>query len=507
MLDQIHNENELIAGQPQNAKIPRSIPFLITNDLSERFSFFGMRSILAIFLVHQFFNPHGLPQLSNEAEAKSNAYTHAFSSLLYFTPFLGGLLADWFFGKYRVILIGAIVYTFGHFLLVISPNSLTGFTAGMMVIAFAAGAIKSCVSANVGDQFNSYNQHLMSRVYGWFYFSFNASASVSILLIPVLHHDFGPSVAFGVPGILMAFATIVFYAGNKNYVKAPPTGIKKDNFVSINFFVLKTYLNNRKGNETAWEAAENKYGAEKADAIKAIWRVMSVFIFIPVFWGLYDMNQSEWVIQAGKLNLDIGIFGIKLLASQIQVVNTLFVLVLIPLFNYVLYPLVEKLGFKITPLRKMGAGLFITALSFLVIGLLQTDIQSGHAPSVWWQIFAYFLLSAGEVLIAITGLEYAYTQSPPSMKSTMTSIFFLSYSIGTFFTALINFNIANKGLFSYFTGDRYFYLFMGIMLLFFLLFILLSPKIREKSYLAGPTPGGLQAKDRELQQQPVDNIS
>jgi len=83
-----------------------------------------MRSILAIFLVHQFFNPHGLAQLSNQAEAKSNAYTHAFSSLMYFSPFLGALLADRFFGKYRVILIGAIIYTCGHFLLAISPNSL-----------------------------------------------------------------------------------------------------------------------------------------------------------------------------------------------------------------------------------------------------------------------------------------------------------------------------------------------------------------------------------------------
>ena len=373
----------------------------------------------------------------------------------------------------------------------------------MMVIAFAAGAIKSCVSANVGDQFNSHNQHLMSRVYGWFYFSVNAGASISILLIPVLYNDFGPSVAFGVPGIFMAFAAVVFYSGNKNYVKAPPTGIKKDNFISINFFVLKTYFSNKKGNEPAWAAAESKYGAEKADAMKAIWRVMTVFIFIPVFWGLWDMCQSEWAIQAGKLNLSIGLFGIKLLASQVQVADALFIL--IPLFNYALYPLVEKLGFKITPLRKIGAGLFITALSFLVIGLLQTHIQSGYTPSVWWQILAYFLLSSGEVLIAVTGLEYAYTQSPPSMKSTMTAIWYLAYSIGTFFTALINFNIANKGLFSYFTGDRYFYLFMGIMFFFFLLFIVVSPKIRERSYLAGSIPGGLQAKDNESQQLPVDN--
>jgi len=496
----------LTAQDQKKVKIPRSIPFIITSELSERFSFFGMRSILAIFLMHQFFNPHGLAHINSEAEAKSNAYTHAFSSLLYFTPFLGGLLADWFVGKYRVILIGSIIYTFGHFMLAISPTSLTGFTAGMMIIAFAAGAIKSCVSANVGNQFNQYNQHLMSRVYGWFYFGFNASGSISILLIPVLYTHFGPSVAFGVPGILMAFATFIFYAGNKSYVKSPPTGIKKDNFVTINFFVLKTYFTKKKKTETAWAIAGRKYGSEKINAMKAIWQVMTVFLFIPVFWGMWDMNQSEWAIQADKLNLSLGLFGIKLLASQIQVANALFVLIMIPAFNYILYPMVEKLGFRITPLRKIGAGLFITALSFVVIGLLQTQIQKGDMPSVWWQILAYLFLSAGEVLVAITGLEYAYTQSPPSMKSTMTAIWYIAYSIGTFFTALINVNIADKGAFSYFTGDKYFYLFVGIMLFFFLVFIIVSPMIKETSYLAGQVPSDMSFKDDESQQIPVDNI-
>jgi len=82
-------------------------------------------------------------------------------------------------------------------------------------------------------------------------------------------------------------------------------------------------------------------------------------------------------------------------------------------------------------------------------------------------------------------LEYAYTQSPPSMKSTMTAIWYLTYAVGTFFTTLINVNIANKGMFAYFTGDKYFWLFVGIMFFFVLLFILVSPYIKEKSYLAG----------------------
>src|ERR1700722_2409361 len=146
-------------------RIPRSIPFIIGSEFSERLSFFGMRSILSIFLVTQFFNPHGLESLTVEANARSNAYTHAFSSLVYFTPLLGAILADRFFGKYRVILIGSIVYTLGHLLLSVFNRSLPGFTTGLIVLGFAAGCIKSCIPATVGDQFDHSNLRLMSRAY------------------------------------------------------------------------------------------------------------------------------------------------------------------------------------------------------------------------------------------------------------------------------------------------------------------------------------------------------
>jgi POT family proton-dependent oligopeptide transporter len=495
----------LSAPVDSKPRYPRSIPFIIGNEFSERFSFYGMRSILAIFLVERFFNPNHVASMTAVAEANSNAYTHAFSTLVYFTPVLGGILADWFFGKYRVILIGSIIYTFGHFILSMFDHSLAGFTTGMMIIAFSAGAIKSCVSANVGDQFDHTNQSLMSSIYGWFYFSINAGSTVSILLIPVIYKNAGSAWAFGVPGILMALATIIFYSGNKRYVKAPAGGIKKDNFVSINFNVLKIFFTKKDPSKTAWQIAEQKYGAEKAGAMKAVWRVIAVFAFIPIFWGMWDMNQSEWAIQASKLDLDLHLFGLKLLASQVQATNAIFLLLMIPIFNYGLYPLVEWMGFKLTPLRKIGTGLLITALSFVIIAVLQTRIQAGAHPSVWWQIFAYVLLSAGEVMVSITGLEYAYTQSPPAMKSTMTAIWYLTYSVGTFFTTLINVNIAHGGLFAYFTGDKYFYLFVGIMLFFFVLFLFVSPHIKERAYLVENIGTGLDIQDDKTQEIHPDN--
>ncbi|RYY37342.1 MAG: MFS transporter [Sphingobacteriaceae bacterium] len=471
---------EIVTAPAEKARIPRSIPFIIGNEFSERFSFYGMRSILAIFLVNQFFNPSHDPALTVTAEAQSNYYNHLFSTLVYFTPLLGAIMADWFFGKYRVILFGSIVYTFGHFLLSMFDTSLNGFIFGLVVIAIAAGGIKSCVSANVGDQFSHKNQHLMSSIYSWFYFSINAGSTVSIALIPYLYEHFGASVAFGIPGILMAAATIIFFSGRKQYVRVKPSGLKKDNLITISLHALT------KG---GWTASESHYGKKRTEEIRSIWRVLAVFAFIPVFWALWDMNSAEWALQANKLDLDLGIFGIKVLPSQLQVANAIFLLLLIPIFNYGIYPLVTKLGIKITPLRKIGAGLFVTGLSFVIIALIQIALQNGSQPSMWWQILAFVVLSAGEVMVSITGLEYAYTQSPPSMKSTMTGLFYLTYAVGTFFTTLINKNISEHGFFSEFLSDqaKYFWFFVAVIMVFFIIFIFVSPRIKEHSYLADET--------------------
>jgi len=236
--------------------------------------------------------------------------------------------------------------------------------------------------------------------------------------------------------------------------------------------------------------------------------VLAVFAFIPIFWGMWDMNSAEWALQAAKLDLDLGIFGIHMLPSQVQFVNAVLLLVCIPLFNFVIYPLVEKMGIKVTPLRKIGAGLFTTGLSFAVIAGVQMSLQSGHQPSIWWQILAFVILSAGETMVSITGLEYAYTQSPPSMKSTMTGLWYLTYSVGTFFTTLISKNIADGGFFKGFIGDqvRYFWFFVAVMMGFVLLFVIVSPHIKEKKYLVDDVLGkGLGIKDDETQPIHPDN--
>jgi POT family proton-dependent oligopeptide transporter len=462
----------------QSSKYPRGVYHIIANEGAERFSFYGMRSILATFLVMHFFNPSLNPALQTVAEAKANQTTHFFVSLAYALPFLGGLMADWFFGKYRVILYISIVYCLGHLCLAMFDNRLDFFQYGLLLIAIGAGGIKSCVSANLGDQFTDSNKHLMSKIYGWFYFSVNAGSVLSTIAIPLIYAHYGPKWAFGIPGILMAIATLIFINGSKTYIKLPPSGINKNNFLFISAYAFFNIGKKEKGKHLL-DVAKTKFSAQKVEDVKTVYNVLAVFAFIPVFWALWDQNLSEWVLQAAKL--DRHLMGVEILPEQIQTFNPFFLLVFIPVFNYWIYPFLDKHGIKTTPLRRIGAGLVLTIISFVVIALIQTRIDAGGHPWVMWQILAYMILAAAEVLVSITGLEYAYTQASKSMKSTMMATWLLTTALGNLFTALVNQSISTGGFFAQFKGAGYYWFFTALLGAFTVIYIIVSPYIKQRN--------------------------
>ncbi len=528
-----------MAEEIKKSGFPKSIPYIIGNEAAERFNFYGMKAILTTFLVSQFFNPGADPALTETAQAQANEKTHLFISLAYVMPLLGGMMADWFWGKYRTILWLSLVYCIGNACLAIFDADLNMFMFGLLLIAMGSGGIKPCVSANVGDQFDKSNEHLISKAFDMFYFSINFGSFFSTLLIPIMWKHYGASVAFAIPGVLMLLATFVFWLGRKKYVRVPPSGFKNEEFYNINFYSLFNssksakevntmrplllmspiaagfvafiialaidveLINNpyvillpfsgiflfflivgigsimkrmRRG-EGLYDVALRKYSAKQVAGVKSVWKVLAVFAFIPFFWALYDQNGSEWVLQAKSLDLDC--FGITWLPEQIQAINPILILAFIPLFSLGLYPMLERMGLKVTPLRKIGAGLVFTALSFVIIAWLQGQIDAGEKPNVIWQILAYTILTAGEILISITGLEYAYTQAPKTMKSVIMSFWLLTVSLGNILVTLINNNKANQGFFAQFEGASYYWLFLGIVTGVFVIYLVVSSLIKE----------------------------
>jgi len=325
-----------------------------------------------------------------------------------------------------------------------------GLLLGQSLIALGAGGIKPCVSAHVGDQFCRSNQFLLSKVFSGFYLAINLGAFCSMLAIPWVLEHYGVKFAFLLPGILMLLATVIFWSGRNRFVHIPPAG--------------KVFLRD----------VFSKSG------LKVLAKLSVIYIFIAVFWALFDQTGSSWVLQAQKMDREL--WGFELLPSQIQAANPLLIIILAPLFSHYLYPQLNK-WFNLTALRKIAIGLFVTTFAFTIPSWIQMQIDVGLRPHIGWQLCAYFLLTSAEVMVSITCLEFSYTQAPKTMKSFVMAFYMLSVAVGNLFTSAVNFLIQNDDGSSKLAGADYFWFFTLLMLVTALLFISVSRHYTETTYL------------------------
>jgi POT family proton-dependent oligopeptide transporter len=428
-------------------ELPSGISYIIANEAAERFSYYGMRAILVVFMTQYLMNSGGQLDVMSENEAKG--YFHLFVSAVYMTPLLGAILADGIWGKYRTIIVFSLVYCLGHLALSLDDTRF-GLLIGQALIALGAGGIKPCVSAHVGDQFGRSNQHLLAPVFSWFYFAINLGAFTSMLVIPWLLDRYGASVAFSVPGVLMLLATSIFWSGRYRFVHIPPGGTG---------FVREIF---------------------SQTGLSTLAKLSLVYLFVAMFWALFDQTGSSWVLQAQKMDREI--LGFEVLPSQIQATNPLLIMVLIPLFSAYLYPLLGRL-IHLTALRKIAIGMFLTCAPFALSAWLQTRIDTGDAPSIAWQVLAYVLLTSAEVMVSVTCLEFSYTQAPRKMKSFVMAFFMMSVAVGNLFTSAVNFFIQNDDGSSKLAGASYFWFFTGLMLITATVFLLVIRRYREVSYV------------------------
>jgi POT family proton-dependent oligopeptide transporter len=426
---------------------PPGIPYIIGNEAAERFSYYGMRAILVVFMSQYLMDSEG--RLAPLSEQEAQGYFHLFVSATYFTPILGALLADIWLGKYRTILLLSLVYCLGHITLALD-DTLVGLGIGQTLIALGAGGIKPCVSAHVGDQFSETNRHRLSRIYSWFYFAINLGAFTSMLVTPWLLEHQGASWAFGVPAGLMLSATVIFWAGRYRFTHIPPSGMS----------FLRTMM--------------------QGGGWRCLAKLSGIYVFVAMFWALFDQTGSSWVLQAKKMNPHF--LGFEILPSQIQAVNPLLIMVLVPLFYYGIYPYLER-HIRITPLRKIGFGMLLAALSFAVAARLQEGIEAGEQLSIGWQLLNYVILTSSEVMVSVTCLEFSYTQAPKAMKSFVMSFFMISVAAGNLFTSAVNFLIQNQDGSSKLSGAAYFWFFAVLMLFTTLLYTIVSHYYRETALI------------------------
>src|SRR5690606_10265948 len=184
--------------------------------------------------------------------------------------------------------------------------------------------------------------------------------------------------------------------------------------------------------------------AEDVEGVRTVLRILIVFFLVTPFWSLFDQKASTWILQAQRMQLpDWGFFRNP---SQMQALNPLLVMILIPFNNVVLYPVLERMGIRVTPLRRMTAGMIFAGFSWIVAGALQLSIDAGHTTSILWQVVPYALLTFGEVLVSATGLEFAYSQAPAKLKGVIMSFWSLSTTVGNLWVLLVNAGMKNAGV-------------------------------------------------------------
>ncbi len=424
-------------------KFPPQIKYIVGNEACERYSYYGMKSILTVFMI----------QVLLFQESDATFTYHIFSSLCYFFPVMGAYISDRIWGKYKTIFYLSLVYCLGHAVLAFWENK-TGLYVGLGLIALGSGGIKPCVSAFVGDQFKSNQQHLLKKVYELFYFMINFGSFFSTLITPWTLKNYGPSVAFGIPGVLMFLATFILWLGRKQYVHVQPAKNDGHGFFAVVFSALNNQSKRKEG-QSFLDAAETEHSKEDVEAVRAVIDIAKLFAAISVFWALFDQHGSSWVIQA--MNMDLNFMGMQFEASQISAWNPIMVMGLIPLFSMGIYPLLDKMGLKTTPIRRITWGMFVAAASFFIVAIIQITMDANgpeNKLNVMWQFFPYLVITMAEVMVSITGLEFAYTQAPRSMKSSVMSIWLLTVFFGNLMTAYVAkikfFPIASSGYFMFF---------------------------------------------------------
>lgn len=408
---------------------PAQIKYIVGNEACERFSYYGMKSVLAGYITAAVLKG-GLGQTADTA----TGLIHLFVFVNYFMPLLGAWLSDRLIGRYHTILWVSLFYCAGHGVLACSDliggvdGKLACLCAGLALIAFGSGGIKPCVSAFMGDQFRPDQGHLLQKAYGAFYWSINFGSFFSFLAIPWLKDTWGFSLTFGVPGILMALATLIFWLGTPRYVRVPPS--RKSQAAGF-FRVLGHALRARRAGTPFWETARGRFSQAEVEAAKSVPPILFVFALIPAFWALFDQTNSTWVLQ-GQMMTPVKLGSFTLGAEQMQSANPLLVMALVPLFTLVVYP---RIGRMAAPLRRMSAGMFLGAISYLVVAAIQARIEGGARLCVLLQLVPYLILTAAEVLISTTGLEFAFREAAPEMKSTIMSFWLLTIAFGNLLVA------------------------------------------------------------------------
>ena len=385
----------------------------------------------------------------------------------YIMPLVGGYLADTHWGRYKTINYATGIAMVGHIIIVISaipqvitnPNgSLAAFVVGLILFGIGVGWFKVNISPLVAEQYESTHSSMyvetlasgkkvivdptttISIIYMRFYFMINVGALLGQISMVFAEKYVGFWLSYLLPTILFAFCPLVMVYCRNKYARRAPTGSVLTKSLSLIGHIMKSSgssnpitMLRRLSSDQAWESAKPSNNADRpgwmtyddlwVDEVRRGFKACTVFAYYPIFWLPYGQLSSSLVSQAATMKLG----GVP--NDIVHNLNPITLLILIPVFDKLIYPALAKAGIRFTPIKKITAGFACGVLSMVVAAVIQHSIYS-QSPcgkfagdceeppnlSVWIQTPAYMLIAFSEIFASITGLEYAFTKAPKNMR-------------------------------------------------------------------------------------------
>ncbi|CAG9466836.1 unnamed protein product [Pedinophyceae sp. YPF-701] len=477
---------------PTKRTLTSVCPFILGNEFCERLAYYGLATNLVVYLTRMM----GLD--TGDAAFQVNLW----GGTCYITPLLGAYLADSVWGRYYTILFFSIIYLVGMLMLsasafipaltpsrydVADPLQLGVLFLSLYIVAVGTGGIKPNVSAFGADQFDHadpQDKRDKESFFNWFYFSVNIGSLIASLVIVYVQEEVSWTIGFAIPAVAMALAVLTFWLGHGRYKHNRPTESPLQRVVRVlhaawhnrgldardvevvvdkealarnargrnlhrtrshmwlEKAVLRPASRARAAGAPVGERAES-FSLRQVEEVKRVMRLLPVFVTMIAYWTMYAQMGSLFVIQGEQMDRRVRVGGLdlKFPAASMSAVDTISIIVLIPIYDQLVLPFLGRIGRKPTQLQRMGAGLVVSVVTMLVAGLVENRrlmaAREGPELSVLWQVPMYLLVGLTEVLTAIGQMEFFYEEAPAVMRSCMMALELLSTALGSYLAGFI----------------------------------------------------------------------
>lgn len=452
-----------VASAPKKGH-PKGLYLLFFTEMWERFSYYGMRAILILYLTKKLFEGG----LGMDAAEATLLYGY-FTGLVYFTPLIGGWLADKYLGKRLAITIGGITMMLGQFAL-FGMNNMTGLYIGLFLLIIGNGFFKPNISTLVGGLYKDGDDRRDSA-FSIFYMGINLGALLAPFVIGYFTDSlfsttnadgtiaYGYRYGFLASGVGMLLGQLVFNGFAQKYLG----DLGKKPVSNVSGSVL--------GEEAESTVSVNPKTGEKLDKAQEGQRVTVIFIlfaFAVFFWAGFEQAGSSLSLYTDKF-IDRKVGGFEIPTSWFQSVNPIFIVTLAPLFAIFWN---SRLGKKLSTPIKMGVGMIILGLGFLfMLGAVGERVANGNIAdetnkaALMWLIMTYLLHTIGELCLSPVGLSVVTKLSPPKLASILMAVWMLSSSVANFIGGYLASIVETLGAGEVFTYIAGFVMVCGLLLI------------------------------------------